>query len=464
MAKYKYQLSSFNLFDYVGVERHLEKMAAKGWQFESVGSFFWKYKKTEPAKVKYSVTYIPEVSEFDPEPLEKQKDIEAYCEEAGWKKIGSWLQMQIFCSEKPDAVPIETDEELRLEFIGKSMKKNFLFSHTLLLLVFLLNAFTTWNMAKNNWPEYLSDSSRLWNTGLWIWGIFLLLFDIAYYMNWMRRAKNTVKDGCDCPEPKMYRHWNHLAWCVLTVLIIGMFTSYTSGIIWVMLVYLAGLFFIIFGVRKVQKNLKKKGISKESNVAVTMLLCVILSLCMTGGLVAVVLGLNIRLTEKQKPVDTILVNGREWKIYQDTLPLTIEDFSEPEFNGSSREAREKSSILAGYGEYEEYLFEGKEVTSVTVANRYQVITVKAGVLYDFLLEAFYEREFRHWDEEEREKTEYRAVYECDAGTMYRQYYEGLPMAHDWLVLTRDKIVPMTLYLEDLTTEQMKSIVETLATD
>ena len=31
MAKYKYQLGNFNLFDYAGVERHLEKMAAKGW-------------------------------------------------------------------------------------------------------------------------------------------------------------------------------------------------------------------------------------------------------------------------------------------------------------------------------------------------------------------------------------------------------------------------------------------------
>ena len=31
MAKYKYQIGLFNLFDYAGVERHLEKMAAKGW-------------------------------------------------------------------------------------------------------------------------------------------------------------------------------------------------------------------------------------------------------------------------------------------------------------------------------------------------------------------------------------------------------------------------------------------------
>ncbi len=462
MDKYKYQLSTFNLFDYAGVERHLEKMAAKGWKFDSVGSFFWKYKKAEPATLKYSVTYIPEVSEFDPEPLEKQKDIEAYCEEAGWKKAGNWLQMQIFCSENPDAVPIETDEELRLGFIGKSMKKNFLFSHTLLLVVFLMNAVTNFLTAKNDWVEFFSDSSRLWNTGLWIWGIFLLLFDIAYYMNWMRRAKKAVKDGRNCPEPKVYRYCAWLAWCILVVLTLGMFASYNSRMIWFMLVYLAGIILIVLGVHKVQKKLKKKGVSKGSNVAVTLFLSVFLSLLMVGGLVALILGFDIRLTQKPEAVDTILVNGREWEIYQDALPLYVEDFAAPEFSYSSREAKEKSSFLAGYGEYKEYLFDGKEVKSVTVANRYQVITVKAEFLYDFLLEALYERELSYWDEEERPNTEYRAVYECEAGTMYRKYYEGLPMAHDWLVLTRNKIVPMTLYLEDLSTEQMKIIVEKLA--
>lgn len=462
MAKYKYQLSTFNLFDYAGVERHLEKMAAKGWQFDSIGSFAWKYKKIKPANLKYSVTYIPEASEFDPEPLEKQKDMETYCEEAGWKKVGNWLQMQIFCSENPDAVPIETEEELRLEYIEKSMKKNFLFSHTLLLVVFILNAFSTFGTAKNNWPMFLSDSSRLWNCGIWMWGIFLLLFDIAYYMIWMHRAKNAVKEGRNCPEPRAYRYWNRIAWCVLLLLLAGMFFSYTSGMIWFMVVYLVCILLIILGVRKVQKKLKEKGVSKGGNVATTMFLCVCLTLLLTSGLVALILGFDLSLTEKRAAVDSIWVNGKEWKVYQDTLPLLVEDFAENLYSASSRKAKEQSSILASYGEYEEYLFDGKEVTSVTVANRYQVITAKAEVLYNFLLDSFYEREFRHWDKEEKQKTEYRVAYESEEGTMYRQYYDGLPMAHDWLVLTKNKIVPMTLYLEELTSEQMRAIVEKLA--
>ncbi|MBR6643511.1 MAG: DUF2812 domain-containing protein [Lachnospiraceae bacterium] len=462
MAKYKYQIGTFNLFDYAGVERHLEKMAAKGWQFDSIGSFFWKYKKAEPAQLKYSVTYIPEASDFDPEPLEKQKEIEAYCEEAGWQKVGNWLQMQIFCSENPEAVPIETDEELRLEVIGKSMKKNLLFSHGLLMAVFLMNMFTTFSTAKRNWVEFLSDSHRLWNTGLWMWGLLILLIDIAFYFGWMHKAKNAVKEGLGCPAPKGYRYWTLVAWGVLAVLILGLIASYTSGMLWFMVVYLTGIFFIIFGVRKVQMKLKKKGVSKEGNWAVTMILCVVLSLLFVGGAVAAVMVFDISLTGKKEPAGTILLNGKEWKIYQDTLPLYVEDFAETGYSGSSREAREQSSFLVGYGDYEEYLFEGQEVTSVKVANTYEVITVKAEFLYDFLLEAFYEREFRHSDETEKQKTEYRAVYEAESGTMYRQYYEGLPVVHDWLVLTENKIVSMHLYLDDLTEEQMKKIVDKFA--
>ncbi len=462
MAKYKYQIGTFNLFDYAGVERHLEKMAAKGWQFDSIGSFGWKYKKAEPTQVKYSVTYIPEASDFDPEPLEKQKEIEAYCEEAGWKKVGSWLQMLIFCSDNPEAVPIETDEELRLGFIEKSMKKNLLVSHGLLLLVFVLNMFTTFSTAKRNWVEFLSDSHRLWNTSVWMWGILILLIDLAFYFGWMHKAKKAVKEGLGCPAPKGYRYWNRMAWCGLAVLVVGMFASYTSGMIWFMLLYLAGIILIIFGVRKLQLHLKKEGVSKGGNMVVTMFLCMFLTILFLGVFVAVIIGFDISLTGKKEPDGTILLNGKEWKIYQDTLPLYVEDFAETGYSGSSREAREQSSFLAGYGDYEEFLFEGKEVTSVKVANTYEVITVKAKFLYNFLLEAFYEREFRHSDEEEKQKTEYRAVYEAESGTIYRQYYEGLPVVHDWLILTENKIVPMHLYLDDLTEEQMKKIVDKFA--
>ena len=467
MGDFKYQISMYNLFDYTGVEKHLEKMAAKGWRFTSIGNFFWIYRRTEPTKLKYSVTYIPEASQFDPKPLEKQRDMEAYCEEAGWKKVDNWMQMQIFCSENPDAVPIETDEGLRLEAIHKSMKKNFLLSHVLLLFVFILNACTQYGIAKSNWIEFLSDSSRLWTCGICLWGFLLLLFDIGYYLNWYRKAKRAVKEGLSCPEPKLYRYFNRVSWLVLLFLIVGMFSTYTAGKGVFMVVYLLGLFAVIAVVRSIQENLKRKEVSKAGNITATMLSCVILTFVLVGGITAVIVLFGGGFRGREIEGNTLEIDGVQWVIHYDTLPLPlyVEDFVETEetiVDSSRWVITEEKSFLAEYGEYLSELFvrEGNNIEVYSI--HYQVITAKAEFLYDFLLESFYEREYRYAEEGEREKTEYRIAYETENGTMYRQYYEGLPMAHEWMVLTENKIVPMTIYFEDLTEEQMKCIVEKIS--
>ena len=465
MGDFKYQISIYNLFDYTGVERHLEKMAAKGWRFTSIGNFFWVYKRSEPAKVKYSVTYVPEASQFDPEPLEKQKDIEAYCEEAGWKKVDTWMQMQIFCSENSDAVPIETDENLRLETIHKSMKKNFLFSHLLLLIVFLLNAFTNYGLAKRNWMEFLSDSGRLWTCGIWLSGIIILLFDVIYYFHWLHKARKAVNEGLSSPEPKLYRYIAGFYWVILIGCTIGLFSSYTAGMGFTMAIYLALFFVIVAVVRRIQEKLKREGVSKSGNAVITTGASVLLTFLMVGGLVAVFILFDVSFKGRVIEADTIEINGQKWDIHYDTvpLPLYVEDFVEEEGKYSSRWAiKDQESIAAGYGEYQSELFietvDGMEIISIY----YDAVTVKLPFLYDFLLEALYEQEYRYAEEGEQEKTEYRVAYEGEAGTMYRQYYEGLPMGHDWLVLTENRIASLRIYPDNLQTEQMQRIVETLA--
>ena len=50
-GRYKRELMTYLLFDYEGIEEHLEKMAAKGWFLETPGNTIWKYREGEPAKV-----------------------------------------------------------------------------------------------------------------------------------------------------------------------------------------------------------------------------------------------------------------------------------------------------------------------------------------------------------------------------------------------------------------------------
>lgn len=459
MGNFKYQFFDFRLFDYTGVEKHLEKMAAKGWQFVSVGSYWWKYKKAEPAKVKYSVTYVPEATQFAPEPLEKQMDIDAYCEEAGWKKVGTWMQMQIFRTENPDAVPIETDEELRLDAIHGSMKKNF-WTHLLLLLLFILNANNLFSAAKDNIIVFLASGSTLWVFSLWLWGILLLAFDTGYYIGWYCKAKRRVKNGMECPRPRLYRYIMRVYWLGVILLIFGLLSGYSTGMAVVMALFIIGYLLVIVLIHKLQMHLKTKGVSKAGNVVITLISSFIVAFVLVGGVVGALVLFDIRPTNTSN-VKIQEYNGRDYFVYSDKMPLYTKDFMtlEGDYLGTSTHAEERESILVGYGEYRQSFF---TEDGSTLKLHYHVITAKAKFLYDFLLKEFHKQEFLYFGDVFPENTEFKPVYEKDGAVMYRKYFFDSPV-WVWLLCTGDKIIGLrNIELDDLTEEQMNIIIEKFA--
>ncbi|MBQ8040558.1 MAG: hypothetical protein IJ274_11960 [Lachnospiraceae bacterium] len=228
-----------------------------------------------------------------------------------------------------------------------------------------------------------------------------------------------------------------------------------------MIVYLAGLLVVILLVRVFQEKIKRWGCSKGVNAAFTVVVCIILSLVLIGGTTMFSM---VTWSRERKPVNigSFKVGDKDYAIFYDRIPLYVQDFSKESYvEDSTRTIREIESILMSTGQYSQTLFlQGEEVERVTGLD-YQVITVKADFMYDFALKCFWNQKFIFSEEGEKEKTEYRAVYESEKGTMYREYYDGLPMAYEWLVLTEDKIIPMTIFEENLSEEQMKIIVDKL---
>ena len=125
MRKTKRRMETLSFYDRTGVERHLEQMAEKGWMIDRISNLGWVYRRIEPQKLQFSVTYYPKASDFDPGPSEDQQVYHAFSAHAGWKYVCSWVQMQIFCTNQPDPVPIETDPELELQTIHAAMVKAF---------------------------------------------------------------------------------------------------------------------------------------------------------------------------------------------------------------------------------------------------------------------------------------------------------------------------------------------------
>ena len=73
--KTTYRVMSSAFFDRTGIVAKLEKLALKGWQLESIGGMFWKFRRIPAQKLRYAVTYFPEVSAFDPALPEKLADL-----------------------------------------------------------------------------------------------------------------------------------------------------------------------------------------------------------------------------------------------------------------------------------------------------------------------------------------------------------------------------------------------------
>ena len=139
MKDTKRRLETFSFYDRTGLEEHLARMAAEGWLLDKIGQFLWHYRRIEPKKLTFSVTYFPKASAFDPEPSEEQETFYDFCRHTGWVLAASSAQLQVFYNEGPDPVPIETDPVLEVESIHRTMKRSFLPSQLMLLALAVLD-------------------------------------------------------------------------------------------------------------------------------------------------------------------------------------------------------------------------------------------------------------------------------------------------------------------------------------
>ena len=193
--RYRRELANYLLFDYEAVEAHLEKMAAKGWHIDTVNTNVWKYRKGKPAKVKYAVTYAPDASVFAPEPSVNQQTLADFCAEAGWVKVGDWGQAQIFVNERENPVPIETDEEIRLEVIRNSMKKSWIPANVLLILLMVFNAWRTISRFVKDPVQDLSSYWGLLTLTFMIVATVLVSANLIGYFIWLRKSEKSVDNG-----------------------------------------------------------------------------------------------------------------------------------------------------------------------------------------------------------------------------------------------------------------------------
>ena len=460
MSERKREVCSYLLFDYRGVEEHLMKMAARGWRLEKVGTYFWTYRRAEPARVTYAVTYLPDASQFDPDPSEQQASLAELCAAAGWEKAADWGQMQIFVNERPDPVPLETDESVRLEAIRRSMKKDFLLWNRVLLALAAVMTLLQVKTLVTDPIHLLSSSSGLITAVLWDAVVVQAAATLLTYRRWCRRSAESVARGGPCADPgRGLRRLNRvvlwLAVLCLAFFFVSSAASADGGTVLFLLCYLAVFVLVAYLVNRVRRYLQREGVSRRANLGITLLVDVVLAVVLVGGLTGGYLALSLNGTFSGR--ETYTYDGREWDADPEPLPLTLEDLTGESYPHVRRSRYGSGSLLVREDNCHDYVLDEQDHGKIL---DYTVTTAALPALGDLAAEHI----LMEWTD--RGYYDYAETDPAPWGAeaAYRRIYDDgwdRYATDDYLLCWPDRVVEISLTDVDLTPEVMAAVGEKL---
>lgn len=381
MREHRRILTNFSFYDPQTIQKRLEEMAAKGWMIRKVGNLFWTFEKIPPKRLRFAVTYFPGASEFDPRPSEKQLDKEAFCAQDGWKLVLRWDAMQIFCNDREDAVPIETDPVPQVENIRRVMKKKVLVTQLFTLLFMLGYIYVQLTRLWQDPADYLSNGFYLFSLPLWVLLFLEAIREVWTYFFWSVRAKRAAEDGIFLAVKRS--KW--LDWGIPVLSTVFLLLALSGGGFHLRyIVCWAGMMGVVFFLtNRLMGWMKKKGTPRGINLAVSCACVMVLTLAGMAGIVAATLGGWLPLEDGRKPVGQYDWDGLTMDIYDDPLHLTVEDLVEVDARWS-KEARFQESPLVAYGDYRQDLLFGQEIRGYELS--YEITDVKLPRLYAFVKE------------------------------------------------------------------------------
>ncbi len=461
MKQVKYQWNTLCLYDYRAVEEHLAAMAAKGWRLEKAGNTLWKYRWADPANLRYAVTYNAGASPFNPGPTEGQESLAELCAAAGWEKVCDWFQMQIFSTEDLRAVPLETDEALRLQNIHRSMKKNFLPSNLVLLLISLwMSSSLVYSLVSGNLFRLFSSNAHLFSGSMFLLVTLLEIYTLFHYYRWRKRSRRSIEDGGTCVpiNTRAYRRRNTgglaLAGALTAIyLTLEVLSGWTKMVLFYTL-YLALLLLIMFLVRRTTAALRKWKASKGVNMAVTLAVDVVLAFALMGGLVYATLHFDW-FFDYGGAEETYEYRGRKWDASpREDLPLTLAELTGERYDHVSRRAADLGSFFLPRRSYSEsaLFHDGPKACHLS----YDIYEPRFRRLYDATVEHFLEENTSSGPIPEVITSylpEDPAPWGAEAA--YRRQFNGTPL-NTWLLCYPDRIVMVSP--EDSPTEDQKALI------
>lgn len=444
MRNKKRMISQFTFYDRTGIQELLEKQAQKGWLLEKISSYGWKFRRIEPANINYAVTYFPSASVFDPQPSEKQKQFWDFCEHTGWKLAAHNAQLQVFYNEQQNPIPIETDAQIELENIEKSAKKGFLPGYYMLFGVGILQMILSlWRLSENP-IEYLSMNASLFSILAWVVLLLMTSIEIIGFYRWCKKARKAVETDGSFTATKGYRKVQlALMWFVLGAMALYLL-SIDKRIAAISLGSVITVGLISVSIQGITKLLKIFNVSAKVNRNITIVMAVVISFAVTGLLLIAMVNsiINSGLLDREVAY-TYEYNGRTFKVYDDELPLLIQDIVETDYDGYSTSWYGNESIIMSCHD----AFQNPKMSDLEQFSlQYTLVKVKMPFFYNlacgFMLKDFARNYGVDKDDEFYKRAVEIPASEWGAEKAYQLYIGEDYADNEYLLFYNDSIIAM----------------------
>ena len=456
MRDTKRQIVRCAFYDQTTMQKQFKKMASQGWLIETISAYFWTYRRIEPTNLHITVTYFPTASEFDPGPSENQQLMEEFAARDGWKLLTRWGQIQVFCNESEDPTPIETDPVIQVDTIWRAMRKNLIPSHLMILALGLYQLIFNGYRLFTDTVDFLTTPYLLTSIPLWALLLLAEINELITCFCWHRKAKPAAENGIFIPVKT-----NHfITFCLIVSCLCILFNTLLlpTGLQAFSLVWITVMIGIIIIANFSKRWLKRVGASKGTNYTITILLIIILTF-MFLGIMTVYIILN-GLDDGRTPVASYEQNGWTFDIYDEHMPLYVEDLMEIGDSIWSRERnKHDETILASRSEYRQNHVQGGP--SGLKDLEYTIIDIKLPFLYDTVKEAMLMERQDEVDGDMIFINHYEPIDATiwDASTAYQLHWNE-SILDTYLVCWNNRIVEIMFFWPP-TSEQIEIVVDKL---
>lgn len=460
MKNRKVRMEAVSFYDHTNIAAHLEKMAAKGWMIDRIANYGWIYRKIEPAKLHFAVSYYPKASEFDPHPSEAQQTFLDFCAHSGWTLACTSAQMQIFYNEREDAVPIETDPLLELETIHKSCKRTFFPAQAVLLILGLLMGVLFMGNVIADPIDILASYNQLVTGVCWLLVIVGTVAEFITYFRWRKRALIAAEQGIflkTVGTTKLQK-----ATLVILAVMLGYYAVniiFSSDPLMKFVAVCMGLYIIVLyvGVDGAKQLMKRLKVATGINRTLTFVVSFVLAFAMVGTITFVTLKLSdAGIFDSEKEVRR---SGLTFSA-DDEIPLRVEDLMEVSYDDYiNRLSIEESVFLARYEMHQMPHFDSKPA-EVPPTITYTIVEVKMPWLYNICKNTLYDK--LDDSDEQTEPVEFRKILRQEdasdwgAKEAYRQVYTDGMYLNRYLLCYENRLITISFDWE--VTDAQKMIV------